>query len=210
MALQDQVGLAASREAGAHDPSAISPCAARAEYIDRKLRARLSDSFRHIADCVDLGDDGAAKLNFLESRLRHSSVSPWVFCLYSKLVAEISKTATDGAGHIVSDLATAIALPAAGMVPLQDGTVPASWWNHFQVIFDTDSERPFNPKIPSPDSFSFCQREVQEGLALLQVADPDWYDEVLSLLRMVVLDRLVLIPTSSSMAPRPSFFGAAV
>ena len=89
---------------------------------------------------------------------------------------------TDGAGHIVSELATAVALPAAGIVPLRDGAVPGSWWNHFQVIFDTDCERPFDPQIPSPDLFSLCQREVQEELALLQVTDPDWYDEVLSLL----------------------------
>ena len=181
--LQDQ----AICEVRAPELSAVHPCAARAEYIDRKLRTRLSDSFRHIADCVDLGDDSSAKLNFLEDRLGHSSVSPWVFCLYSKLVAELSNNISDGASAIVFDLATAVALPAAGIVPLGDGTVSRSWWNHFHVIFDTDGERPFNPQIPSPESFSHCQREVQEGLALLQVADPDWYDEVRSLLRMIVL-----------------------
>ena len=43
MALQDQVSLAASLAVGARDPSALPPCAARAEYVDSQLRARLSD-----------------------------------------------------------------------------------------------------------------------------------------------------------------------
>ena len=132
-----------------HKRCALPPCAARAENIDEKLRARLFDSFSHIAEYADLGN-GATKLKLLEQRLSESSVSPWVFCLYSKLVAEISKDTSDGVGPIVCDIAAAASLPAeAGVVPFRGGELPSSWWDHFEVLFDTDSELPFNPQIAS-------------------------------------------------------------
>jgi hypothetical protein len=173
---------------GGRQACALSPNAARVDAIDAKLRARLVDSFCHIADCVDLGDDSAAKLGFLERRLLDSSVSPWVFCLYSKLVAELSKDNGNDAAPIVAGIVAAASLPAgAGVVPFRDSTIPASWWDHFEVLFDTDSERHFAPEIPGTEVFSGCKREVEEGLSLLRLADPDWHDEVRSLLPMVVV-----------------------
>jgi HEXXH motif-containing protein len=172
---------------GFHECCALSPNTARIEYIDRKLRGRLVDSFCHIAECVDLGDDGTKKRDLLEGRLRASRVSPWVFCLYSKLVAELSNS-SDGARSLLSDIVAAAALPAeAGIVPIRDRTVSASWWDHFEVLFDTDSERHFNPQIASPETFSLCKREVEEGLSLLRLADPPWHDEVRGLLRLIVV-----------------------
>lgn len=172
---------------GLHESCALSPNAARVEEFDRNLRARLFDSFCHIAECVGLGDDGRPNLDLLEGRLRGSSVSPWVFCLYSKLVAELSKDYSDSATSIVADIMAAASLPAgAGVVPFRDCTVPASWWDHFEVLFDTDSERHFAPEIPGPETFSLCKREVGEGLSLLRLADPPWHDEVRSLLPIIV------------------------
>ncbi len=172
---------------GLQEGCTLSPSAARVEEFDRNLRARLFDSFCHIAECVGLGESGTANLELLNGRLRGSSVSPWIFCLYSKLVAELSKDYNDGAAPIVADILAAASLPArAGVVPFRDCTVPVSWWNHFEVLFDTDSERDFAPEIPSPESFSLCKREVEEGLSLLRLADPPWHDEVQGLLPTIV------------------------
>ena len=188
MALQAQTISVSRREVDSPGLSALPPSAARVERIDRELRSHLCDSFCHIADSIDLGDDDAAKLRRLAYRLGDSSVSPWVFCLYSKLVAQLSNNESDGARATVSDILAAVSLPeTAGIVPLRDGTTPGSWWDHFQVLFDTDSERPFNPQIPGSEAFFLCKGEVEAGLALFQVADPDWYDEVRNLLRTIVL-----------------------
>ena len=188
MALQTTLSPVPDRDVpGLHESCALSPDAARAEEFDRNLRARLFDSFCHIAECAGLGDDGRADLDFLEGRLRGSIVSPWVFCLYSKLVAELSKDYSNSATPIVADIMAAASLPAgAGVVPFRDCTVPASWWDHFEVVFDTDNERHFASEIPGPETFSLCKREVEEGLSLLRLADPPWHDEVRSLLPMIV------------------------
>jgi HEXXH motif-containing protein len=186
MVLQTTLSSGPDRDVrGWHESSALTPSAARADAIDTRLRARLLDSFCHIADCVSLGDDGPANLKLLDSRLRGLSISPWVFCLYSKLVAEISKG--DVGTSTVADIVDAASLPvgAAVVVPFRDCTVPAAWWDHFVVLFDTDSERDFAPDIPDPEIFSLCQREVEEGLSLLRLADPPWHDEVRNLLPMV-------------------------
>ena len=165
----------------------LSPSVARVEEFDRNLRARLFNSFCHIAECVDLGDSGTANLDLLKDRLRGSSVSPWVFCLYSKLVAELPKDNSHAATSTVADIVAAASLPArAGVVPFRDGAIPASWWDHFEVLFDTDSERDFRPDIPDPEAFVLCKREVEEGLSLLHLADPSWHDEVRSLLPVIV------------------------
>jgi hypothetical protein len=170
-----------------HGWRALPPDASRADAIDRNLRARLFDSFCHIAECGAFGDDDTANLRFLEGRLRDSNVSPWIFCLYSKLVAELSQDYSSGATSIVADIIGAASLPVgAGVVPFRDCTVPASWWDHFVVLFDTDSERHFDAQIPGPQTFSLCKREVDEGLSLLRLADPPWHAEVRRLLPMVV------------------------
>jgi hypothetical protein len=187
MALQNQLSPDQKRADGL-ESCPLSPSAARAEIIDRKLRAQLVDSFCHLAECVDLESASPQNLELLKGRIRGSSVSPWVFCLYSKLVAELSKERSDDAGPNFSDILTACSLAAeAGITPLGDSEIADSWWSHFKVLFDTDSERIFHPQNPNPETFLLCKREVEGGLSLLRLADPHWHDEIRSLLRMIVV-----------------------
>lgn len=185
MALQ---GTLSSAISGLGESYALSPSAARAETIDRELRARLIDSFSHIAECADLGRDGTANLECVKAELHKSSVSPWVFCLYSKLVAELSRNNGHGARSAVSDIAASISLSSeARVVPFRDRSIAAMWWDHLEVLFDTDSERQFNPQVANPETFALCEREVGEGLSLLRLADQPWHDELRILLRMIVV-----------------------
>jgi hypothetical protein len=187
MVLQNTLAAPLGRDVpGSHESWTLSPSVARVEYLDGKLRSRLIDSFRHIAGCGGLGDDSSANLMLLEGRLGGSSVSPWVFCLYSKLVAELSKGVDERS--IVSDIITASSLPAGeAVVSFRDPTIPPSWWDHFVVLLDTDSARTFSPQTAVSATFALCKREVEEGLSLLRIADARWYDEVRHLLRLVVV-----------------------
>src|SRR5262249_14019520 len=115
-----------------------------------------------------------------------STVSPWLFCLYAKLVAQLSKT-----GNLTKALREILAAmsrpPSEGVIALRENSVPASWWDQFEILFDTDDERPFRPQVASATAYSLCKREIDDGLALLQLADPAWYDELRLLLRMIVI-----------------------
>jgi HEXXH motif-containing protein len=114
--------------------------------------------------------------------------SPWVFCLYSKLVAELSKTPRGDVAELFADIQRAASLPAhQGVVAFRDAAVPVSWWDHFQLLLDTDRQRPFRPKAASSEAFALYNGDVKAGLALLKGAEPIWHDEVLSLVKMIVL-----------------------
>ena len=77
------------------------------------------------------------------------------------------------------------------------------WWEHFQLLFDTDPQRPFKPRPPSAESFAACTETIATGLALFKRADPDFHAEVQRLVRMMVL----AAPASDDRADR--FNGAS-
>ena len=124
----------------------------------------------------------------IEASIKAAPVSPWVFCLYSKLVAELSKTSGGNVAGLVQDIARAASLSAyQGVVAFRDPAVPVYWWDQFQLLFDTDRQRPFKPKAASGEAFALCNEDVEAGLALLKRGDPIWHDEVLRLVKMIVL-----------------------
>jgi hypothetical protein len=166
---------------------ALAPSAARAGAIDQGLRLRLASSLAYLAELAGLGDSSEAIAN-LEEKLTAGPVSPWVFCLYSKLVAELAKDASGDAAQSFDAVARAAELPAvAGLVPFLDLEIESAWWDHFRVLFDTDSKRPFKPQACSAALFTLCKQEIEAAQALMQRADPAFHDEVGHLLRMIVL-----------------------
>jgi HEXXH motif-containing protein len=111
-----------------------------------------------------------------------------MFCLYSKLVAELSTNACGAAAQTFDAIAVAAKLPAAeGIVTFLDPGVAGAWWDHFRVLLDTDPKRPFKPQACSSSPFRLCKEEIETTLALMQRADPAFHAEVRRLLRMVVL-----------------------
>jgi hypothetical protein len=167
---------------------ALAPSAVRAQEIDRALRGRLAKSFEYIGEVAFLDTGSQAALSNLLQRLSTDPVSPWVYCLYSKLVAELAKNPRADVTGVFQDVVFAASRPAnAGVVALREPVFAASWWDHFQLVLDTDRRRPFRPKIPPSEDFSRCQQEIALGLTVLLRGDPVWHDEVQNLLRMIVL-----------------------
>jgi HEXXH motif-containing protein len=166
----------------------LAPSVARVDAIDAALRLRLVDSLDYLAEVASLDRSLETALASVEESLKAAPVSPWVFCLYSKLVAELSKTQRGDAAALFQDIARAASLPAhQGVVAFRDPANPVYWWDHFQLLLDTDRQRPFRPKAPSSEAFELCHEDVKAGLALLRRTDPIWHDEVLRLVKMIVI-----------------------
>jgi hypothetical protein len=166
----------------------LVPSPSRVAGIDRALRIRLADSLGYLREitCLDAGQ--AAALIRLEERLWAASVSPWVFCLYSKLVAELSKDPRGDVVDYFDAIVRAISLSAdEGVIAFRDLAISVSWWDHFGQLLDTDRKRPFKPRAPSCSAFALCKQDIERGLALTQQADPIWHDEIRRLLRMITL-----------------------
>ena len=181
----------------------LGPSLTRAKEIDEALRFRLCESLDYLASLPVFQDAQKSVLGDLTARLRTASASPWVFCLYSKLVAELSK-GSSAVPDILQDLNFAASLPdVQGVVPFRDTAFSSSWWDHFHLLLDTDRRRPFAPRPPEPEAFKACMADLSSGLATLRQADPLWFEELQALLRMVVL----AVPASSK--PADGFNGAS-
>jgi hypothetical protein len=200
MSLSGQAAVVASRGL---PRGALAPSPSRVQELDATLRGRLAKSLDYIGELAQGEIDGDS-LADLQARLVSAPVSPWVFCLYSKLVAELSRDAGGDIGGIFEDVVLAASLPAdAGVVAFADPAVSASWWDHFRILLDTDRQRPFRPAPPSSTDFRACASDVGSGLALLRRADVELHNEVRSLLRVIVLGAPV------SAEPKDGFNGAS-
>ena len=165
----------------------LPPSEPRVAAIDEALRFRLAESLAYLAEVAPLATHWDV-LAQVEHRLKSGPVSSWVFCLYSKLVSELAKSPRGDVSAAFGSVVEATLLPAdAGIVCLRDQTVPAAWWDHFRILFDTDRRRPFRPATAGPENFAACREDIGAGLAVLKRADPAFYTEVQSLVRMIVL-----------------------
>jgi HEXXH motif-containing protein len=182
----------------------LVPSAFRVDGIDRALRIRLADSLRYLGEIAYLDVSRAAALIRLEERLRATSVSPWVFCLYSKLVAELSKDPPGDVADTFDAIVHAASLSAdEGVIAFRDPAVSTSWWDHFRQLLDTDRKRSFKFQAPSSSAFALCKQDLERGVALMQRADPIWHDEFRRLLRMITLG------AAASSDPSDVFNGAS-
>ena len=166
----------------------LAPAPARVKMLDAKLRLRLAESLDYVGEYVlaNLGIE-FRQLAAIKESLRQGAVSAWTFCLFSKLVAELSKGApVDVVGLLEAVGAAASLPPAEGLVPF-GSRHPQSWWEHFQVLTDTDANRALRLEPPSPHALQACEREVGAAFALMQRADPELRAETADLLRTILL-----------------------
>lgn len=180
----------------------LAPSPSRVDEIDSVLRLRLAESFEYLGSLPSFEAGRLTALSALVERLKAGPVSSWVFCLYSRLVAKLSK-GVQGNAESFDAAVDAASLPAAqGVIGLRDSTVTDSWWDHFQLLLDTDRLSPFRPIAPTGEEFSRCEHDIAASLALMRRIDPIWHDEVKSLLRSIVLGS----PSNSDLA---NFFNGA-
>jgi hypothetical protein len=167
----------------------LPPDAARVAAIDEALRARLCDSLDHIGEVV-LTRTGRPlqEMSELRARLGQGPVSPWLFCLYSKLVAELSKRADGEVRDSFDEMIEAAFSPAeCGVVAYRDPSISPIWWDHLHRLLDTDRQRPLNFQPPEPEVHAHCEEDIHAALALLQRTDSPLHDELRNLARLIVL-----------------------
>jgi HEXXH motif-containing protein len=102
-------------------------------------------------------------------------------------VAELSRGVQNGSESL-DPVANAASLPTSqGAIKLRDSSIPNSWWDHFQLLLDTDQSSPFRPIAPTTEQFSRCEQEIATSFELMRRIDPILHDEIKSLLRSIVL-----------------------
>ena len=170
------------------DKWALGPDVSRVGVIDERLRCRLADSLSYVAEMAGSDSLGQEQLDSLLQRLREASVSPWMFCLYSELVAELVKKPRGDVKRCFNEVAVAAALQSEpSVVALGDPGIDEAWWRHFGVLLDTDPQQPFDPQPPEFRAFASCKQDIRLGFELLRRGDADFHTEVCRLLRMIVL-----------------------
>jgi HEXXH motif-containing protein len=166
----------------------LSPSVSRVAAIDEGLRLRLIHSLAYLAEVASLADSHAPALAAVEQRLKFGPVSPWVFCLYSKLVSELAKSPRGDVSAVFASIVDATEQSTdAGVTRFREPSIPRPWWDHFRLLFDTDRQRPFKPKAPSEENFAACKEDINAGFEVLERADPAFHTEVKKLVRMIVL-----------------------
>ena len=95
-------------------PTSLAPAPARVKILDAKLRLRLAESLDYVGEYVfaNLGIE-FRQLAAIKESLRQGAVSAWTFCLFSKLVAELSKGAPVDVVGLLEAIGTAASLPPA-------------------------------------------------------------------------------------------------
>jgi hypothetical protein len=170
------------------------------------LRLRLADSFEYLGGLPVFDETGRVAVSSLIDRLKVGPVSPWVFCLYSRLVAELSQGG-EGTSENLNALSNAASWPAGdGVIKLFDPSIPNACWDQFQVLIDTDQASPFRPAAPTSERFSRCQQQIAASLELMRRIDPVLHDEVKSLLRSIVVGSSANSDQDSVFAGASTFF----
>lgn len=165
----------------------LAPSAARATAIDAMLRGRLTGSLRYLEEFarseLDLEPEG---IEAVIARLDEGPVSPWVFALYSKLVAELAGEPGSDVAATWDDIRSAALLPAAeGIVPF-DSRHREPWWTHLRRLFDSEKQKSFALDAPTDDAVATATGDAEAGLSLLRRADFALHEELTGLLRMMV------------------------
>ncbi len=181
--------------------TSVQPDRGRAERIDQTLRVRLAASLDYLLAFVD--DDVAQALRSLSARLPAGPVSPWVFCLYSQLVAELANGRRPAPGAAEA-LLKAGNLPAeTAPISLRDPSFPSAWWDQYLVLLDTDPDRNFRPIMPPPELAERRRALITDAMRLVADIDPELHAEVRALVRMPVM----AVPESDE--PQARFGGAS-
>ncbi len=161
----------------------FEPNPQRALATDQAVRARLGASLYYLDEF--LGKGGA--LAEAQRRVDNGAVSPFVFCLYSQLVAQLSTGAADAARMTAGEIAAAAGQDAdSAILPYQAPGVPDAWWSAYHALLDTEPGRDFRPVPPTEGGLDAFRDQYAGAMETMARCDPDLAQEVVTLIRLAV------------------------
>ncbi len=168
----------------------FDPDALRAVSVDETWRARMARSLVYLGEVLaDSHPEAPGLMDEAAARVAAGPVSPWVSCLYSKLVSEATKADRSEIGETLRDLRRSVDLEPAAEAPidLEAADVPAPWWSHFRTLTDTDRKLPFRPAPPSAEDAAACAAEIAQAFELMERADPATARETRAVAALLIL-----------------------
>lgn len=164
----------------------LQPDGARARRLDRRMRQRLVDSLRHIAQRAGRHLDFTG-LDTACDRLLRTAVDPLVFGAYYDLVFALEDGRLDDARACLAEvLAAAPVAGSARGIALGDPRSDAGAARYVRLL-DTDPDMPFDVAPPPQAGAAGAQSRIGEALALLDALHPALAEELRSLVHVVVL-----------------------
>jgi hypothetical protein len=167
---------------------AFLPSAERAQLLDARMRSRLADSVRRVAEQArgHIPIPGESLARFL-ARAESGGIPPLVFGAYYDLVLALESGALARAGDLLGEIAESspaakeLDIVALGANSRQEST------RRYQRLFNTDESTPLEINPPDPDIASAYRARVIEALGLLDRGYPELAAEIRILVREVVL-----------------------
>ncbi len=161
----------------------FEPSPQRALAIDQAIRARLGKSLTYLAEFLGKNP----QLEEAQRRVCAGAVSPFVFCLYSKLVAQLSTGGAKSGDATAREIAAAVRQDGnSAVMPYQSPAVPGEWWSAYHALLDTEPGRDFSPSPPTESGLDAFREQHRAATAIMEKCDPDLAQEVATLIRLAV------------------------
>jgi HEXXH motif-containing protein len=166
----------------------FEPSAERARLLDARMRHRLGESVRHVAE------QSRGQLTIPEhelddffAKLAAGPVSPHAFGAYFDLVLAIERGACEEAEQRLAELVAA-PVPAPGIRVVELGAALGSLESdRYRRQVDSDPSAPLEIVPPPPAAAAACRGRVDAAFALLASGDGALAQELPALLREIVL-----------------------
>ncbi len=166
----------------------FEPSAERVRFLDQRMRLRLQDSLRYIADQAQgqLGLDQERFQSFL-TRLAQQPVSPLIFSFYSDAVFAIEEDDLEEATRLFREMLQVPAHSGALNISALGDPAEDAISRRYARFIDTDPSAPFEVFPPSAEATTNCRAQITEAFALMDAGDPALAAEIRALLREIVL-----------------------
>lgn len=174
--------------AAANDAASFAPCAERARRLDLRMRRRLAESVRYVAEQAQaaLGPDPAALARFL-ARVEAGPVGSRAFAAYYDLVLALDAGDLAEAGVRLLELLEApVAPPGLRILELGDPARDRDA-DRYRRHVDTDPEQPLSIQPPPPALAAACRARIEAAFARIDAGDPELGREIRALVREIVL-----------------------
>jgi hypothetical protein len=166
----------------------FEPDAARARFLDQRMRSELGESLDYLAaQLAPHVSLASGELSDLLGRIRQGPVPPLAFALYADLVYLIDQDDLTRAELLLHQL---LKLPShrGGLLTkeLGDRHTDEEADRYIRYV-DTDPDYPIELTSPSAESIRHGKARVQEALDLADAVDPELGSEIRELIREIVL-----------------------